>query len=460
MMAVTPELLARHDRPGPRYTSYPTAVEFTPNVGRRQYHRRLHEASRSTAPFSLYVHLPFCEARCSFCACHVVTTKNRGIIGRYLDRLDREAAMVGSRLGERRALVQYHWGGGTPTFYPAHLLEALHRRLLEHFTLKPGAEVAVEVDPRVTTQRHLEVLAELGFNRLSAGVQDLDPEVQRLIGRHQTRQQTEALVHGARRLGFRSINLDLIYGLPGQTVDTFDATLEGIIGLRPERLAVYSFAHVPRVRPHQKRIDASLLPHRETKFRLFCRALTTLTEAGYVYVGMDHFALPGDELAVAAAEGTLTRNFMGYTAHRGTEVVALGTSGISDLAGAYVQNHRRLFSYQADVDAGRIPVERGVALTMDDLIRRQVITDLMCRGWVDLAAVGEGFEIDAERYFAAELADLARPEGLVEEGLAVVDGARVAATEVGRVFIRRLAMAFDAYLPGTEGKAPRFSRVI
>jgi oxygen-independent coproporphyrinogen-3 oxidase len=320
--------------------------------------------------------------------------------------------------------------------------------------------VAVEVDPRVTTSEHLETLARLGFNRLSMGVQDLDPEVQALIGRHQTVHQTVDLIEAARDLGFNSINLDLIYGLPGQTLATFERTLDRVIELGPERLAVYSYAHIPETRRHQRRIDASLLPDTEAKFSLLAHLITRLTGAGYVYVGMDHFSLPDDDLARAAADGTLMRNFMGYTTVRGTDVVALGTSGISDVAGAYAQNHRRLASYQEDVDAGEIPTERGVVLTADDLVRRHVITQLMCVAWVDLGEVGQRFDIDGEDYFAAELAELHAPDGLIAEGLASVDGDVVAATDLGRLFVRRLAAVFDAYTADRAGTRPRFSRVV
>lgn len=298
MIEVTPELLARHDRPGPRYTSYPTAVEFADDFGPGDYEERLAAAAqRSVEPLSLYVHLPFCQARCSFCACHVVVAGRPEVAEAYLKRVVAEAALIADRLGERRRLVQYHWGGETPTHYPPDVLVDLHDSLLGSFDLDDDAEVAVEVDPRVTTLEHLAALAQAGFNRLSLGVQDLDPELQRLIGRNQTREETETLYHEARALGFESINLDLIYGLPGQDETTLRQTLEAVIALRPDRLAVYSFAFVPWMRRHQRRIDESLLPGTEAKFRLLAIVVSTLTEAGYRSIGMDHFALPADELA-------------------------------------------------------------------------------------------------------------------------------------------------------------------
>jgi len=304
------------------------------------------------------------------------------------------------------------------------------------------------------------VLRELGFNRVSMGVQDLDPEVQERIGRNQTWEQTRELHHHARRLGFTSINVDLIYGLPGQSIASFTDTLERVLELRPDRLAVYSFAYVPWVKPNQKRIDPATLPDRDTKFALLALVSDGLVSAGYRAIGMDHFALPDDELSLALDEGTLSRNFMGYTTKRGTEMVALGTSGISDVAGAYAQNHKRLNSYYSSVDAGELPVERGVPLSDDDRVRRHVITELMCNGVLRPAAVESAFGIDFEDYFAAELAALIGPGGAVEEGMAVVDDGTIGATELGRVFIRNVAMAFDAYLHRQADDRPVFSRTV
>lgn len=461
MIEVGADLLARHDRPGPRYTSYPTAIEFTEEFGPADYEARLAAAAgRPADPLSLYVHLPFCESRCSFCACHVVVTRRAEVSEPYLGRIVSEAETLADRLGGRRRVVQYHWGGGTPTHHPPELLADLHTRLLDHFELDPAAEVAIEVDPRVTTYEHLRVLRELGFNRLSFGVQDLDPDVQRLIGRDQTREQTESLYGEARRLGFGSINLDLIYGLPGQTLGTLQQTLDEVVSLRPDRLAVYSFAFVPWMRPHQKRMDESLLPDTKTKFALLAEVVTSLTHSGYRQIGMDHFALPEDELVVAADEGTLNRNFMGYTTKRDTETVALGTSGISDVDGAYAQNHRRLASYYQSVDGGALPVERGYRLDADDRLRRYVITELMCNGTVDLAAAGSRFGVDGTEYFDSELATLASPGGLIEEAMAEVDGSTVRTTELGTLFVRRVAMVFDAYTTRRAGDKPMFSKTV
>ena len=374
-----------------------------------------------------------------------------GLVGRTMLDLLAEA------LGPRRTLDQLHWGGGTPTYYSPDDLAFLHRSILEHFTLADDAEVALEVDPRVTTREHLETLRELGFNRLSLGVQDFDPAVQEAIGRHQTEEETLDLYRDARELGFTSINVDLIYGLPGQTVESFGVTMDEIITMRPDRLAVYSFAYVPWVKPNQKRIDPETLPGRDDKFALLSLVSERLVGGGYRAIGMDHFALPDDELSIAAADGTLSRNFMGYTTKRGTEMISLGTSGISDVAGAYAQNHKRLNSYYTSVDAGELPIERGVALSDDDRIRRYVITELMCNSQVVYADAEERFGIVFADYFAEELGRVASE--LVPEGMAIVDDDRIRATELGSIFIRNVAMTFDAYL-ATKVDRPVFSRTV
>jgi oxygen-independent coproporphyrinogen III oxidase len=458
---MTAELLARHDRPGPRYTSYPTAVEFHEGFGPVDHGERLGDAAdRADDPLSLYVHLPFCAHRCSFCACHVVVTGTESVAEAYLRRLTAEARLVAGRLGDRRVLQQYHWGGGTPTHHPPATLAGLHHDLLSQFELAPGAEVALEVDPRVTTDEHLTVLREIGFNRISMGVQDIDDRVQSLIGRHQTWEQTARLHDTARRLGYSSINVDLIYGLPGQDEASFGRSLDSVIGLGPDRLAVYSFALVPWMRPHQKRIDSALLPDRDTKFALLSLAISELSAAGYRPIGMDHFARPDDELSTAYDNRTLSRNFMGYTTKRGTEIVGLGTSAISDIGSAYAQNHRRLASYYAAVDAGELPVERGVALDPEDRLRRFVITELMCNGRVRAVELTERFGVDMAEHFAAEIAELDSPGGLIETGFVAMDDAGIEATALGRPFIRNVAMVFDTRLRAAATGEQTYSRTV
>ncbi len=461
-MQVTPELLAHHDRPGPRYTSYPTAVEFAEDFGPAEYAARLDMASQLTiTPLSLYVHLPFCESRCSFCGCHVVVTKNTSLADVYLDRLVKEAELVSRRLGERTTLHQYHWGGGTPTYYSPDDLARLHTTLMGMFDMAPGAEVAIEVDPRVTTVEHLEVLRGLGFNRLSMGIQDFDATVQDLIGRHQTVDEAVELHTAARAMGFESINFDLIYGLPGQTDESFATTLEKVTELMPDRLAVYSFAYMPTKVTQQIRIDESRIPDRDTKFRLLTAAVDRLVGRGYVQIGMDHFALPDDDLTIARANGTLSRNFMGYTTKRSPDVVAIGTSGISDVQGAYAQNHKRMTDYYGSVDRGELPIERGIALSPDDLVRRYVITELMCNGTIRADDVENRFGISFTEYFASELASLASPGGAIDEGLVETTDGNLRATELGELFIRNVAMEFDAYMAAhRDSPKPHFSRTV
>lgn len=459
-LAVDLDTLRRFDRPGPRYTSYPTAVEFHDGVGGEDYLRLL-DALPAEEPVSLYAHLPFCRERCTFCACHVVVTPHQPVASNYLDYLLREIDLVADRLGGRRRAAQLHWGGGTPTYFRPEQLVALFSRLRDRFRFDDGAEIALEADPRVTRREHLEVLADLGFNRLSLGVQDFTPEVQDAIGRHQTLEQTRELMEQARELGFDGgLNVDLVYGLPRQTEDSFRDNLRRVIELRPDRVAAYSFAYVPWLKVNQRRIEKDELPAPEVKLRLYLAALETFLDAGYEPIGMDHFALPDDELAVAAREGRLERNFMGYTVQPTKTALAFGISAIGDLSGnglqGYVQNAKKLSTYYQALDAGRLPVERGRLLEGDDALRRWVITRLLCAFEVDKTEVAARFDVDFDEYFDDERRALAqlRDEGMVEED----DGAlRVVGT--GRLFVRNAAMAFDAYLKKPADK-PVFSRTV
>ncbi len=453
-------LLQQYDRPGPRYTSYPTAVEFTERFDEGAYRERLRGAAPATAePLSLYVHLPFCEARCTYCGCMTVITRKREVAARYLGYLEREVAMLAAELNGRRRVVQYHWGGGTPTYLSPSQIEQLHGCIAQHFDVDPAGEIAIEVDPRVTTAEQLKVLHGLGFNRLSMGVQDFTPEVQEAIGRRQSEALTRALYDEARAIGFRSINLDLIYGLPLQTPETFSQTLASVVAMRPERIAVYSYAHVPWLRPHQKRIDPADLPDRTAKFELIGSAIDAFGEAGYDAIGMDHFALPDDDLAIAARERRLHRNFMGYTTRRAGDMLGVGVSAIGDLHGAFAQNAKKLSTYYDALDAGRFPTERGYALSADDLLRRHVITELMCNFYVDRAATSRRFGVAFDAYFNRELAALSAPGGPVEHGFLLMEGSTLEVPERGRLFVRNICMQFDKYLPAHDGR-PVFSRTI
>ncbi|HSP78354.1 MAG TPA: oxygen-independent coproporphyrinogen III oxidase, partial [Myxococcaceae bacterium] len=432
------ELMRRYDVAGPRYTSYPTAPEWQHAFGTTDYAERLEAAGAVGAdePLSLYVHLPFCRSLCWYCGCNVVVSKEQEAADLYIDHVLRELEQVEARLGSRRKLAQVHWGGGTPTFLSEAQLERLWRGLTRRFSPLPDAEVAVEVHPAVTTPEQLTLLRQLGFNRVSMGLQDFEPRVQEVTNRLQSFEQTRALLEHARELGFSGVNFDLIYGLPYQTPESWARTLEQVLSLRPDRLAVYSFAFLPEVLKHQRRMPAEALPDARTKLGLFRSAWEAFVEAGYRPIGMDHFAVPEDELARAQERRALGRNFQGYTVKAASDVVALGSTGISDVGGAYAQNVRSLPRYYERIEAGGFATERGIRLTEDDRRRRALITQLMCNFWVDLGEEGE-------RDFAPELERL-RP--LEEDGLVRREGRQLEVTPLGRLFVRNVAMVFDAYL--------------
>jgi oxygen-independent coproporphyrinogen III oxidase len=456
---MTAELLRRYDRPGPRYTSYPTAVEFNESFDADAYERKLAEANEKTGePLSLYFHLPFCHERCTFCGCSVVITKKPEVSARYLEYVDREIEMVAARLPGRRRVNQLHWGGGTPTYHQPKEMESLWKSITRHFEILPGAEVAIEVDPRVTTPAQVDLLRQVGFNRLSMGVQDFTPEVQVAIGRNQGLEETVDLYRYCRSAGFESINVDLVYGLPLQTVETFRHNLEQVAGLRPDRVAVYSFAYVPWIRGNQKKTDPKTLPPPDVKFELFLQALDVFTAAGYQQIGMDHFALPEDELAVAQRAGKLHRNFMGYTVKPAADQIGFGITSIGDLCSAFAQNVKKLSTFYQAIDAGRLPIEKGYLLDEDDRIRRYVITQLMCNLGLAIQDVESRFGIRFGDYFATEMAELAEPR---DHGFVTVDGERIDVTPMGRLFIRNVCMIFDRYLRRKRADdRPVFSRTV
>lgn len=458
---VTPDLLRKYDRPGPRYTSYPTAVEFNPDYDARAYFDSLEQAAaRPDDPLSLYLHLPFCEHRCTFCGCNVVITRHRSVEEKYLTYLHREIHEVSRRLGRRRKVVQYHWGGGTPTYLSVGEMRALQQVVTECFDIQPDAESAIEVDPRVTSREQIDLLREMGFNRLSMGVQDFDPEVQAIINRNQTERQTRDLFAYSRKAGFGSINVDLIYGLPLQKPETFARTLQAVIELRADRVAVYSYAHVPWLRTQQKGFDPAMLPSGEQKLELFCIAREAFVQAGYRQIGMDHFAVPEDELAKAVESRTLSRNFMGYTVKAAPDMIGLGVSAIGDVAGAYAQNQKKLPRYYDALDKGLLPIDRGYRLSADDQLRRYVITQLMCNFHLDKRAVEQRYGIVFDQVFAPELAQLAAPDGLIAAGFVSASRDALEVEPLGRLFVRNVAMLFDRYLVGRSTGAPIFSRTI
>jgi len=450
-------LAGRIDGNGPRYTSYPTADRFHAEIGDAGYLRALDVCrANAPAPLSLYVHIPFCENICYYCGCNKIITKDHGRSAQYVDYLAREMAMVSDRLGQRRAVMQSHWGGGTPTFLDPDEMRGVMAALRRHFDLLADGEHSIEIDPRRVTDARMDLLSELGFNRISLGVQDFDPEVQAAIRRVQSYDETRAVVTAARRLGFQSISMDLIYGLPHQTTARFNATIDRVLTLRPDRLSVYSYAHLPHVFKPQRRIDAAALPPAAEKLDILVSTIERLTAAGYVYIGMDHFALPDDDLAIAQREGRLQRNFQGYATHAGYDQIGLGVSAIGAVAGHYVQNARTTDDYYAALDANRLPIIRGFEMSPDDHLRKRIIGALMCNGVLDIAAVEAEHRIDFGTTFAAELADL---DALAQDNLVRRTPARIEITPLGRLLVRRVAMVFDRYLRDDAARPPQAKAV-
>ncbi|MFN3376491.1 MAG: oxygen-independent coproporphyrinogen III oxidase [Burkholderiaceae bacterium] len=460
MNAVTPELLRRFDVPGPRYTSYPTADRFVEAFGQDDYllaldQRRLGAATKAM-PLSLYVHIPFCESLCYYCACNKIITKHHDRADTYLRYLSREIDLHTARCGAGQTVSQLHLGGGTPTFLSDAGLRELMAMLQRSFVLAPGGEYSIEVDPRTVTAERLAVLAELGFNRLSFGVQDFDAKVQKAVHRIQPAEQVFELVASARALSFESINVDLIYGLPQQTPESFDRTLAQVAQLRPDRIALYAYAHLPERFKPQRRIVAAELPTAGAKISMLSRSLDAFMEAGYVYVGMDHFALPTDALAVAKRQGRLHRNFQGYSTQPDCDLIGLGVSAIGRVGATYSQNAKTLEEYYDFLDQGRLPIVRGLALTRDDMLRRAVIMSLMCQGEVLFEPLEQAWLIDFRQYFGAEMAQM---EDMAGQGLVTVRDDGIEVTAMGWFFVRGVAMVFDRYLQADRNRA-RFSRII
>ncbi len=454
--AVPHELIARYDRPGPRYTSYPTAPEWG-EVTAADARAALERVAADPRPVSLYFHLPFCEHMCLFCGCHVVVARNHTKIPRYLEAIAREIALVREIVGPKK-VVQLHFGGGTPTFLSPDQLRHLGEQIWQAFSPTDDAELSVEVDPVVTRREHFEALRSVGFNRVSMGVQDFDDEIQRRTERIQPESLTCELFGTARALGFTSINLDLMYGLPGQTSANLVRSAKRVVELGADRIALFGYAHVPWMKPHQKKLETYGIPEAPERWEMFNAARVTLLEAGYQAIGFDHFARPEDELARAGQKRRLNRNFQGYTVLEPTHVLALGLSAIADAGGSYLQNAKKLADYYAAIEAGELPVEKGMRLSAEDHLRRRVITDLMCNLYVDFDAIDERFGIAFEEHFAGALAQMAP---LVADGLVVRHPRALEITERGRVFMRNVAMPFDEYLgKARQSDAPRFSRTV
>jgi oxygen-independent coproporphyrinogen-3 oxidase len=457
---VTDELLRQYDVSGPRYTSYPTADRFVEAFVATDYAQALEQrrggAAALALPLSLYIHIPFCESLCYYCACNKIITKHHEKAEEYLRYLTREVELHTALIGLGQSISQLHLGGGSPTFLNDDELRSLMAMLKRNFNFAPGGEYSIEIDPRTVDEKRLDTLAELGFNRLSFGVQDFDPAVQKAVHRVQPAEQVFSLVAAARARGFESVNADLIYGLPKQSPESFDRTLAQVVELRPDRIALYAYAHLPERFKPQRRINIVELPSGGSKISMLSRSLAAFMGAGYVYVGMDHFALPDDALAVAKRQGRLHRNFQGYSTQPDCDLIALGVSSIGRIGATYSQNAKTLEEYYDALDHGNFPVVRGLALTRDDLVRRAVIMALMCQGQVQFESIDLAYLIEFRSYFAKEMEALV---ALAEQGLVVLEDSGIQVTDKGWFFVRAVAMVFDRNLQ-TDRTRAKFSKII
>jgi oxygen-independent coproporphyrinogen III oxidase len=457
-LSFDPELIRKYDGLGPRYTSYPTADRFSEAFTAEHLTNALlgRFAEQVPQPLSLYVHVPFCNTICYYCACNKVITKNHRRSAKYIDYVGKEVGMLSAMVSAASPVKQLHWGGGTPTFLSAEEMTLLMRILRDSFAFADQAECSIEIDPRKVDDATVALLAELGFNRMSLGVQDFDPEVQQAVNRIQSEAETRGVIDAARANGFRSLNVDLIYGLPRQTVAGFAVTLEKVIAAAPDRVALYSYAHVPHLFKPQRQISEAELPSADQKLAILALAIDQLTAGGYVYIGMDHFAKHGDELTLAQRTSKLHRNFQGYSTHADCDLLAFGVSAIGKLGRTYSQNVRTLDDYYDRLDANALPCFRGWQLSADDRLRRDVIQALMCHFTLDFAAIESAHDISFGDYFGAELEAL---EPMAADGLVEIAPGRITVTSRGRLLVRTVAMVFDRYLRAERAPA-RYSRVI
>ncbi|PWE46764.1 oxygen-independent coproporphyrinogen III oxidase [Pseudomonas prosekii] len=451
------DLIRRYDLSGPRYTSYPTAVQFTSQVGTFDLFHALRDSRKALRPLSLYVHVPFCANICYYCACNKVITKDRGRALPYLQRLEQEIQLIACHLDPAQKVEQLHFGGGTPTFLSHDELRQLMAHLRKHFNLldDDSGDYGIEIDPREADWSTMGLLRELGFNRVSIGLQDLDPAVQRAVNRLQSLEETRAVIDAARTLQFRSINIDLIYGLPRQTPENFARTVEEVINLQPDRLSVFNYAHLPERFMPQRRINSADLPSPAQKLEMLQTTIEQLTQAGYRYIGMDHFALPDDELAIAQEESTLQRNFQGYTTHGHCDLIGLGVSAISQIGDLYCQNTSDLNLYQNTLASAQLATNRGLLCNTDDRLRRAVIQQLICGFNLEFASIEQAFNIDFRGYFSELWPQL---QEMANDGLIELDSERISVLPAGRLLVRSVCMVFDAYLE--QQNRQRFSRVI
>ncbi len=453
------DLIRKYECSGPRYTSYPPAPIFSHSFGPEEYRQAIErtESAPANRTVSLYVHIPFCDTLCYFCGCTTIITRSRDQMNAYLKTLLREIDLLAPLISRNREVVQVHWGGGTPTYLTPPQITELGGHLRKRFSIAPDAEISVEVDPRDLTFDHLRSLRDTGFTRISLGVQDFDDRVQQAVNRIQSEEITRQTIEWSRSLGFTSLNLDLIYGLPLQTVASFSTTLDKIIDIAPERIAVYNFAHVPWMKKHQQLIRPEDLPSPDVKLALLMMTIEKLTAAGYIYIGMDHFSRPDDELAVAQRERTLHRNFQGYSTKAGSDLYGFGLSSIGHFGGYYAQNHKTLKEYEDAIARGSFATHAGYAMTRDDEVRKFVIMRLMCHLYLDTTEVERKFGVTFRTYFADALQKL---EELVRDGLLEIDGDRIRISMTGRLFLRNIAMAFDAYLPQKGAQRPLYSKTV
>jgi len=454
---VTPEILDRDNVAGPRYTSYPTAPEWLDSFGPSDYEESLKQSNeaRPPRPLSIYMHLPFCDRLCLFCGCNVVINKNHDVLIPYMAKLKWEIDQISQRIDSSRPVVQFHWGGGTPTYLSAAQLEDLFCYTQERFAFAPEAEIGIEVDPRTTKDDQLRTLRRLGFNRISMGIQDFNPEVQKRVRRIQPYEQSKEIFDACRSLSFESINIDLIYGLPLQTPESFLDSVNKVIGLGPDRVAMFSYAHVPWLKKQQGSF-AKLVPQGMEKFNIFRAGIEGFTQAGYLYIGMDHFARPDDELCLAQENRTLHRNFQGYTTKAGADLLGLGVSSISGIDRIYAQNQRDIKDYYAACEGNSLPIMRGIRLNDDDVIRRAVISRLLCHCVLHKREIEFEFNIGFDEYFADEMLRL---ESLQKDGLVTLSPESISVTQLGRIFIRNAGMVFDRYLQRPKTK-PLFSKTL
>lgn len=449
------ELLKKYDQPLPRYTSYPPATELRPDYSAFDHKQAITALNQRSSPLSLYVHIPFCQSACYFCGCNVIVSNNKNIALNYLEYLVKDIQQTAARLNTDKPVVQMHWGGGTPNYLTIEQVKLLWNVINRHFHFAPEAEISIEINPRYVDQAYIQALREIGFNRISFGIQDFNPKVQAAVNRVQPEELLFNVMDWIRQAKYDSVNVDLIYGLPHQTLQTFEETIQNTVDLNPDRLAIFNFAYVPWLKPVQKNIDEAALPSGQEKLEILQMAIAELTRSGYYYIGMDHFAKPDDELAVAQRNGLLKRNFQGYTTQPNAELLGFGLTSISMLHDAYIQNHKRLRDYYQAIDQELPPIEKGINLHRDDIIRREVIMQLMCHFGLSKTEIEAKYHLDFDAYFEPELADL---KALEADGLVRLYADGIDVTPAGRLLIRNIAAVFDAYL--RDRIIANFSRAI